>query len=281
MFLHILTLIIALIISCVAGFFSVYGIGIIFSGSFIAATVMGGVLELGKIIAVSWLYRNFKQASLALKTYLIGAILVLSFITSLGIFGFLSRAHLEQTIQINTGAKSQIELLQTQITQKNEAIVLFSKQLDLITKAQESLIASKKAISSVRIGEDQQRNRNKINAEIIKLQTEKNDLELQKVKLENETKKNELDVGPIRYVAEAYWGKSDQATVDKTVRFLIIVIMLVFDPLAIALIIAANSGFIKHEEISVDGWTGGTSNLTITDNPDILKIHRNHLREIK
>lgn len=273
--IHILTLICALIISGVAGYFSVYGIGLIFSGSFIAATIMGGTLEIGKIVAVSWLYRNFKQCSLTLKIYLLGAIVVLSLITSLGIFGFLSRAHLEQSILINNGAKSQIELIQTKIAQQKETIDSLDKQIGLINNALQKMIDSNRAASSVRIGDDQQRNRTKLNTERNKTQAIINDLELQKVKLENENRKSELDVGPILYVAETIFGKSDQGTVDKTVRFLIIIIMFVFDPLAIALIVAANQGLLQNKE-----WTEQRSSLTILDNPDILKINKNNVKEI-
>jgi hypothetical protein len=259
----------------VAGYFSVYGIGLIFSGSFIAATIMGGTLEIGKIVAVSWLYRNFKQCSLTLKIYLLGAIVVLSLITSLGIFGFLSRAHLEQSILINNGAKSQIELIQTKIAQQKETIDSLDKQIGLINNALQKMIDSNRAASSVRIGDDQQRNRTKLNTERNKTQAIINDLELQKVKLENENRKSELDVGPILYVAETIFGKSDQGTVDKTVRFLIIIIMFVFDPLAIALIVAANQGLLQNKE-----WTEQRSSLTILDNPDILKINKNNVKEI-
>ena len=273
--IHYLTLLVALLISGVAGYFSVYGIGLIFSGSFIAATIMGSTLEIGKIVAVSWLYRNFKQCSLALKIYLLGAIVILSLTTSLGIFGFLSRAHLEQNILIANGAKSQIELTQTQIAQQKETIASLDKQIGLINNALQKMIDSNRATSSIRIGEDQQRNRTKLNAERNKTQAFINELELQKVKLENENRKSELDVGPIIYVAETIFGKSDQGTVDKTVRFLIIIIMFVFDPLAIALIIAANQGLMRNKE-----WTDQRTSLTILANSDILKINKNNLKEI-
>lgn len=269
--IHYITMLVALVISGVAGFFSVYGIGIIFSGSFVAATIMGGVLEAGKVVAVSWLYRHFNKCSMALKIYLMIAIVILSLITSLGIFGFLSRAHLEQSILINNGTKSQIELTQTKISQNKEAIADYDRRISLINKAQESLIASKKAVTSLRIGEDQNVIRNKMNVERNKIQATINELEQQKVQQENEIRRNELDIGPIRYVAEAIFGASDQNTVDRTVRFLIMIIMVVFDPLAIALIIAANQGLMmmKTEKI-----------LTKEQENDMIKIGKSDMKEI-
>jgi len=272
MLIHILTLIVALIISAVAGFFSVYGIGIIFSGSFISAIIMGSVLELGKVVAVSWLYRNFKTATFLLKSYLIGAIVVLSLITSLGIFGYLSRAHLEQTILINTGAASQISLIQTKIDQQKEAVSDYDKRIDLINKAQDNLVKTNRSNTALRNEQRQRENRNQLYDERNKIQNTINDLEQQKVKLENENKKVQLDVGPIRYVSDAIFGNTDQNTVDKTVRFLIIIIMFVFDPLAIALIVAANHGLVLMKK---------EKDLTPSDDPDILRIRKNSLKEFE
>ena len=102
MFIALLTLISALSISGVAIFYSVIGLATIFPGAFVPVVIMGSVLEVGKLIAASWLYRNWKQTRFLLKFYLATAVVVLSLITSMGIFGFLSKAHLEQNLAENT-----------------------------------------------------------------------------------------------------------------------------------------------------------------------------------
>ena len=96
MFIAILTLLSALSISGVAIFYSVIGLATIFPGAFVPVVIMGGVLEVGKLITASWLYRNWKFTPFMLKTYLTTAVIILSLITSMGIFGFLSKAHMDQ-----------------------------------------------------------------------------------------------------------------------------------------------------------------------------------------
>ena len=102
MFIAILTLLSALSISGVAIFYSVIGLATIFPGAFVPVVIMGGVLEVGKLITASWLYRNWKFTPFMLKTYLTTAVIRLSLITSMGIFGFLSKAHLEQNLASDT-----------------------------------------------------------------------------------------------------------------------------------------------------------------------------------
>ena len=99
MFIALLTLLSALSVSGVAIFYSVIGLATIFPGAFVPVIIMGSVLEVGKLVTASWLYRHWKQTRFILKTYLTVAVVVLSLITSMGIFGFLSKAHLEQNLQ--------------------------------------------------------------------------------------------------------------------------------------------------------------------------------------
>jgi hypothetical protein len=101
-----LTIATGLVISAVAAWYSIFGLMSIFSGSVIAIAIMGTVLEIGKLITASWLYRNWKTIGFLMKSYLTAAVIILMFITSLGIFGFLSKAHLEQTAPISTVEKS-------------------------------------------------------------------------------------------------------------------------------------------------------------------------------
>ena len=135
MFIAILTLLSALSISGVAIFYSVIGLATIFPGAFVPVVIMGSVLEIGKLIAASWLYRNWKQTRFILKTYLTVAVVVLSIITSMGIFGFLSKAHLEQNLA-SENLTQRIELINSKITSQETYI---KRQNAVIERAEKSL----------------------------------------------------------------------------------------------------------------------------------------------
>ncbi|SVE19139.1 uncharacterized protein METZ01_LOCUS471993, partial [marine metagenome] len=135
MFIALLTLISALSISGVAIFYSVIGLATIFPGAFVPVVIMGSVLEVGKLIAASWLYRNWKQTRFLLKFYLATAVVVLSLITSMGIFGFLSKAHLEQNLAENTVVQ-RIDIINSKITSEKTYI---KRQTLIIERAEKSL----------------------------------------------------------------------------------------------------------------------------------------------
>ncbi len=135
MFIAILTLLSALSISGVAIFYSVIGLATIFPGAFWPVIIMGSVLEVGKLVTASWLYRNWKHTRVLLKTYLTIAVVVLSLITSMGIFGFLSKAHLEQNLAENT-VTQRIDIINNKINSQKTYI---DRQTLIIDRAEKSL----------------------------------------------------------------------------------------------------------------------------------------------
>tara|TARA_R100001480_G_scaffold2606_2_gene7257 strand:- start:6460 stop:8475 length:2016 start_codon:yes stop_codon:yes gene_type:complete len=135
MFIAILTLLSALSISGVAIFYSVIGLATIFPGAFVPVVIMGGVLEIGKLITASWLYRNWKFTPFMLKTYLTTAVIILSLITSMGIFGFLSKAHLEQNLASDTLIQ-RITILEDKIESEKMSI---ERQTLIINRAEKSI----------------------------------------------------------------------------------------------------------------------------------------------
>ena len=134
MFIAILTLLSALSISGVAIFYSVIGLATIFPGAFVPVVIMGGVLEVGKLITASWLYRNWKFTPFMLKTYLTTAVIVLSLITSMGIFGFLSKAHLEQNLASDTLIQ-RIQILEDKIDSEKNSILRQNAVIDRLEKS--------------------------------------------------------------------------------------------------------------------------------------------------
>ena len=135
MFIAYLTLLSALSISGVAIFYSVIGLATIFPGAFWPVVIMGSVLEVGKLVTASWLYRHWKQTKFLLKTYLAIAVVVLSLITSMGIFGFLSKAHLEQNLAENT-VTQRIDIINSKINSEETYI---ERQNAVIERAEKSL----------------------------------------------------------------------------------------------------------------------------------------------
>ncbi len=156
MFIAFLTLLSALSISGVAIFYSVIGLAAIFPGAFLPVVIMGGVLEVGKLITASWLYRNWKFTPFLLKTYLTMAVVVLSLITSMGIFGFLSKAHLEQNLAGDT-VTQRIEIINDKITSEN---VIIERQKKIIERAENSL----NRVSNDRSGDVEIEKQNILNA---------------------------------------------------------------------------------------------------------------------
>ena len=242
MILALTTLFVALTISAVAAYYSIVGLIAIFSAAVIPIAVMGVVLEAGKLITASWLYQNWKTVPSLLKGYLCSAVFILMFITSMGIFGFLSKAHIEQTT-IASDKTLEIELLQSSIERELTGIGRAEKQLNLLDSALERYMELGAITKGLTARKDQQGERNDLtqtiteSTEIIATLTEN------KSKLLKEQITIEAEVGPIRYIAELFYGESTQTILENAVRWVIILLVLVFDPLAVLLLIAANISF--------------------------------------
>lgn len=234
-------------ISTVAAYYSIIGLTTIFAGAFWSIVIMGTVLEIGKIVAVSWLYNNWNVAPLLIKTYLTSAVIVLMLITSMGIFGLLSKYHIDQQVSINTGAYEQIQIIDSKIKIHADAISELDRQITQINNAIEKIAEKGTGQAALNASNQQRRTRDdliKRKQEEIRLQS---DLRIQKIKLESENKKIEAELGPIKYVAELIYGSSDANVVDKSIRLVIILIILTFDPLAILLLIAFNISITKDD----------------------------------
>ena len=392
MIFPIITFLVAISIAAIAGWFSIAGLMAIFAASAIPVAIMAGSLEVGKLVAASWVYRNWKRAPFLLKSYLTIAVIVLMFITSMGIFGFLSRAHLEQaaegqqytaraeriandiirneeiinrteikiekleneTADDTSDIQAQLDAEQTRMNQaydrvqpaideqmsiieseqngQEEQVKSYLDQIsridDTLTKLQtyveneeirklQGLVGSKQdgrygaktaakveafrlslqqekaglvqivedirsSVDSVAISQAREeikrlrsiaeRDVQNSQATIDRLRTQLNsvseidnsveieqliekvrtveitneELRDEKFELETEVRKLEAEVGPIKYIAEVVYGNAERDTVDDAVRWLIIVFIFVFDPLAVLLLIAANYSFINR-----------------------------------
>lgn len=251
MFFAALLMLVALAITGVAGYFSILGLMAIFPASPIAVAAMGIVLELAKLVTASWVYRNWKIANKLLKTYFTIAVIVLSFITSMGVFGYLSKAHIEHTT-VGGSAQLQIAQLESQKTSAERRLKNAQTSLDTLDR----LASGENILDANFIRNRQKRERSALNKEIEGATTDIQTIETNLIPLKTENLKLEAEVGPIKYVAELFYGSGDNATIDKAVRMMIIILIFVFDPLAILLIIAANMTFLgltKKEEEHIIG----------------------------
>jgi hypothetical protein len=240
MFLTILTFLSAISISVIAAGYSIIGLATLFAGAVIPIIAMGSALEVGKLVAASWLYNNWNSdVPRLLKAYLFGAIIVLIFITSMGIFGFLSKAHLDQ-VKPTSSNNIKISVLNNQINQQQLIIDRSQKTLDQLDKALDVYIEKEFVTRGLKERQKQEEERNTLNTAINNASDKIAELTNEKASLSLEQDKIEAEVGPIKYVAELIYGENAQDNFDKSVRIVILILIFVFDPLAVLLLIAAN-----------------------------------------
>ena len=240
MFLTILTFLSAISISVIAAGYSIIGLATLFAGAVIPIIAMGSALEVGKLVAASWLYHNWNSdVPKLLKAYLFGAIIILIFITSMGIFGFLSKAHLDQ-VKPSSSNNIKIELLNNQIKSQQLIIDRSQKTLTLLDKALEVYIDKEFVTRGLKERKKQEPERLELNKAIKEASNDIGKLSEEKGILSLEQNKIEAEVGPIKYVAELIYGENAENNFDSAVRIVILILIFVFDPLAVLLLIAAN-----------------------------------------
>ena len=237
----LITFISAISISVIAAGYSIMGLATLFAGAVIPIIAMGSALEVGKLVAASWLYNNWRNPLVpkTIKAYLTGAVVVLIFITSMGIFGFLSKAHLDQ-VQPTSSNEIRIELIDKQIVQQEQIIERAENTLNQLDKALDKYIDMEYVTRGLKEREKQKEEREALNLVINTAIDELSKLSLAKSALELQQDKIEAEVGPIKYIAELIYGEEAKDHFDKAVRWVIIVLIFVFDPLAVLLLIAAN-----------------------------------------
>jgi len=259
-----LTLLSGLSISAVAVWYSVAGLVSIFAAAAIPIIIMGVTLEVGKLVATVWLKINWHIEPKLIRTYIIIAITILMLITSMGIFGFLSKAHLDQAVPTGDVA-DKVSLIDEKIKTQKENIDAARKALKQMDESVDQTMArsadEKGADKAAALRRGQQRERGNLQNDIAKAQKEISILNEERAPVAKELRKVEAEVGPIKYIAALLYGDSpDQNLLEKAVRWVIIIIVMVFDPLAVILLLASQYSFQwfrKQEEDSnedVDKW---------------------------
>lgn len=251
------TLFVALIISAVAEYYSIVGLTSIFSTVFWPIVIMGAVLGVGKITAAVWLKLNWDRASFTYKLYLVPAVAFLMLLTSMGIFGFLSKAHSDQSL-VSGDSMSKVAIFDEKIKTATDNIDTNRKAIAQMNAAVDQTLSrstnERGATNAVYIRQTQARERTRLQNEIAAEQKTIASLSEQRAPLAAEFRKIEAEVGPIKYIAAMMYGDNPDANLlEKAVRLVIMLIVAVFDPLALVLILAAQQSlkWARHERDSI------------------------------
>ena len=288
MFLTYLTLISGISLSIIAAGYSIIGLAALFAGATSAIIAMGGALEVAKLVMASWLYNNWHSPLLpkSIKYYLTSAVVILVFITSVGIFGFLSKAHLDQVVP-ESNNKLQVQILDEQIEQRQNVINRSQLQLEkmdelIINQSEETSFFSSSSQRAITERNNQREERLLLEKTIEESLNKINELSDKKAGIRTEQLKLEADLGPIKYVAEFIYGDEAENHFDKAVRIIIIILIFVFDPVAVLMLISANISLkerrMKLEPETIEGDPNETVAEILAKQKKIWKKEREYER---
>ena len=268
----------ALGLSAVAAYYSIMGLVAIFAAAAIPIFIMGSLLEVSKLVVASWLYRSWKEIPKLMMGYFTVALVVLMMLTSMGIFGYLSKAHLDQAVPTGD-VSAKLSLIDEKIKTEKENIDAARKQISQLDQQVDQTISrttdSNGADRAVAIRRGQQKERARLLSEIGTAQTKVAKLNEERAPIASEVRKVEAEVGPIKYIAALIYEESaSEEILEKAVRIVIMMIVLVFDPLAVLLLIAANWQLKKErgentpleESFKPDAWV---ADVTLPDDAKI------------
>lgn len=242
----------AFTLSAVAAYYSIAGLTAIFAAAVIPIIIMGSALEVAKLVVASWVYRNWKEIPIMLKSYFMVALIILMSLTSMGIFGYLSKAHLDQAVPSgDIAAKVALidEKIKTEKDTINEAkttIAQLDKQVNETISRTSNDTTTKGIDRSVSIRKSQAKERAELFKTIGTSQANIEKLNEERAPIATQLRKVEAEVGPIKYIAALLYGDHvDETLLEKAVRIVILMIVSVFDPMAVLMLVAANWS-LKH-----------------------------------
>lgn len=252
MIFALFVLLIALVISAVAAYYSIAGLTAIFAAAVTPIIIMGAALEVGKITATVWLHKYWREVSFQFKLYLIPAIIILMMITSMGIFGYLSKAHMDQAIPAGD-IVAQVELLDEKIKTERDNIEANKHALQQMDAQVDQMLGrttdAKGASSAVQVRKNQAKERKQLQDDIALSQKNIAQIQNERAPIAAQVRKVEAEVGPIKYIASLVYGDNPDANLlERAVRWVIVLLVFVFDPLAIVLILAADQTIFWHRE---------------------------------
>ena len=252
MFLSYITLLVALSLSIIAAYYSIAGLAAIFAAAVMPIVVMGGILELAKVVVTLWLHEYWRKCRFLMKAYLVPAVGALMLITSMGIFGFLSKAHSDQSM-VSGDVQAKIAIFDEKIKTERDNIDANRKALKQLDDAVDQVMGrstdERGAERSVQIRRSQQAERGRLLREIEQSQKKISALNEERAPIAAEVRKVEAEVGPIKYIAALVYGDNPDANLlEAAVRWVIILLVIVFDPLAIMMLLAATESLKWERE---------------------------------
>jgi hypothetical protein len=252
MLLTYLMLGVALCLSAIAAFYSIVGLMAIFAAAAIPIAIMGSVLEIAKLTVTVWLHEYWSLVKRSMKLYLVPAVAVLMLITSMGIFGFLSKAHLDQAVPTGDVA-AKVQFIDEKIKTERDNIEASRRALRQMDDAVDQTMArsndEKGADKAAGLRRAQQRERAQLQNDISRAQGVIAKLNEERAPIASELRKVEAEVGPIKYIASLIYGDNPDANLlEKAVRWVIIILVLVFDPLAVMMLLAATESMKWEKE---------------------------------
>jgi len=271
MWFGILTLATALIISVSAAYYSILGLTAIFAAAFWPIVILGSSLEVGKIVSTLWLHKYWHRAELQYKVYLCSAVAILMLLTSMGVFGFLSKAHSDQSM-VSGDVIAKISIFDEKIKQSRDNIDMSRKALAQMDAAVDQTLGRSSteqgADKAAQLRRSQANERNRLLKEIDTEQKKIQTLNDQRAPIAAEVRKVEAEVGPIKYIAALIYGDNPETNVlEKAVRWVIILIVIVFDPLALTLLLAATKTLEWERGINVIAPAGRPPDYEPDDGP--------------
>ena len=225
----------SLLVAGVAAYFSVIGLATIFAGSFWPVVIMAGVLEIGKLVTAGFLHLRWSDINRAMRYYLMSAVVVLMLITSLGIFGFLAKANIEQTLQ-GDSYSLELSILDKRLDAKEKELGRYEERLEGL----DYIIDTARPEDRNYIDRRQRDERIQIAEQIDQVVDDIVVLNEEKMPIQREQLIQEGEIGPIKYVAEMIYGEDvAKDKLDNAARILIMFIIFAFDPLAVLLLVAS------------------------------------------
>ena len=252
MFLSYFTLLTALSLSMVAAWYSILGLTAIFASAVIPIIIMGSILEVAKVTVTVWLHEYWHRCRLLMKCYLVPAVFMLMVITSMGIFGFLSKAHTDQSL-VSGDVLAKIAVYDEKIKVAKDNIDANRRALKQMDEAVDQVMGrsqdEKGADKAVSIRRAQAKERSRLLAEIATEQKKITIISEERAPIAAEVRKVEAEVGPIKYIAALVYGDNpDTNLLERAVRWVIIILVVVFDPLAIMMVLAATESMKWERE---------------------------------
>lgn len=258
-------LIIALCITLISGYLSSVGLTSIYSlpSSYYVILAIAASFEIAKIYFTIWLHAKWEEVNILMKTYSIAIIVVLIMMNAISSFGFLSKSSIDEILHATSGGIEQVQIIDSKVILENNYVDDFNKQINQIDDAINKLSQTGKAVTSLNAANQQKQKRDNLVKQRDEHVKNIQSFNEQRIKADTDVKRLESEVGPLKYISQMVYGNTDNAQLEKAVRILTSLIVLIFDPLAVMLLLSTNIGVKKRKP------------LTKEDESNILKIGDN------